>query len=510
VHAFVETPLPPALGSLWSEAQKTFGPSGDGTAPQPRLLHAIREEIPAIVAPVPHLLTLASDRTMQIEQVRTSMRPAYTIIVLDEPYLKNELLPLLASRAFSAAETSDYHVTVRSRVGNREVFSYGPPVQEHSGAPDISLPLLDVRLDTLADLRAAALGGKSEAASSGQPAAGVQIDKRDGPMPQETHRFTFSVIQRQQPAGTANRFAMPGPQWTLEVRHRAGSLEAAVASTRRRNLALSAGVLLLFGASISLLVLSVQRASRLASQQIEFVAAVSHELRTPLAVIRSAGENLADGLVREPVQVKQYGELVRNEGLRLSSMVEQVLAFAGMRGDQRLQLRAAKVSDVITQAIEGSSADLKDAGLNVEVRVPADLPAVNLDVDAVARALINLLTNAAKYGRDGGHVVIAVSLVPARKSQELRISVTDRGPGIADEDLPHIFEPFYRSRSVIASRIHGTGLGLSLVEAIARAHGGWVSVERGIDRGSTFTLHLPFVAAPSGVPAGHQVAASRS
>lgn len=516
---FVETPVAGALASFWSDAQKEFAEARPAHTPS-SWLHAIRDDIPAIVVPVPRLVAFAADQRMRIETLKSLAPRGYTVIVLDEPYITRGLLPELATRAFGASGGSDYHVAVTSRRSNREVFSFGPPVSQTSGKPDIELGLFDVRLDTVADLRVAALGSAKEDNVPPLPFV-IAGRKAEGTPLAETRRFTFSVIQRHAAeqaehagqdgaASSASRFAVPGPQWTLQVRHRAGSLEAAVASTRRRNLALSGGIFVLFATSIALLLLSVQRASRLASQQVEFVAAVSHELQTPLAVIRSAGENLADGLVTGHDQVKRYGALVKNEGLRLSSMVEQVLAFAGMRGERRLHVRPARVGDVVRQAVDSASADLNEAGMAVEIEVPDDLPLVPLDADAVVRALANLLTNAAKYAREGGVVRITAEQARARKGEELRISVIDRGPGIDPEDQPHIFEPFYRARTVIASRIHGTGLGLSLVEAIASAHGGRVSVEPGQPRGSTFTLHLPFVPVDEKVPAGQAVTADRS
>ena len=106
-------------------------------------------------------------------------------------------------------------------------------------------------------------------------------------------------------------------------------------AARRRNLIISSTVLSVLGASVALLVLSTRRAQELARQQMEFVAAVSHELRTPLAVIRSAGENLADGVIKDDEQIRKYGDLVRNEGRRLTEMVEQILEFAGIESGQR-------------------------------------------------------------------------------------------------------------------------------------------------------------------------------
>ena len=125
-------------------------------------------------------------------------------------------------------------------------------------------------------------------------------------------------------------------RWQLLIKHRAGSLEAAVTEARRRNLVISFGILLLLAASVGTIIISTGRAQKLARQQVEFVAGVSHELRTPLAVICSAGENLADGVVEAPAQVSQYGALIRNEGRRLTKMVEQGLGLRARRRDEKL------------------------------------------------------------------------------------------------------------------------------------------------------------------------------
>src|SRR4029453_17532221 len=106
----------------------------------------------------------------------------------------------------------------------------------------------------------------------------------------------------------------------------------------------------------------------------EFVAAVSHELRTPLAVIRSAGDNLAEGVVHDDAQIRKYGALVRSEGRRLTEMVEQILEFSGIRSGQRtLNVAPVRVGEVIEQVIESCDTLIGDAGINVEIDVPADL-----------------------------------------------------------------------------------------------------------------------------------------
>src|SRR5207249_9855818 len=128
--------------------------------------------------------------------------------------------------------------------------------------------------------------------------------------------------------------------WIVRARYRGGSLETIVARSRRRNLAISGGVLELLGAAFALVMAAAQRQRRLARQQMEFVASVSHELRTPLAVICSAGENLADGVVADATQVRRYGSLVETEGRRLAAMVERVLDFAGIASGPPPRARA--------------------------------------------------------------------------------------------------------------------------------------------------------------------------
>ena len=116
-----------------------------------------------------------------------------------------------------------------------------------------------------------------------------------------------------------------GGAWRLVIKHRHGSLEDAVTHIRRHNLAISLGILALLAMTMGLMMVATQRAQRLARQQIEFVAGVTHELNTPLTAIRSAGQNLAAGVVAEPGQVKRYGDLIESEGRRLSDMVGQAL-----------------------------------------------------------------------------------------------------------------------------------------------------------------------------------------
>ena len=284
------------------------------------------------------------------------------------------------------------------------------------------------------------------------------------------------------------------------VTHSSGSLEAAVSSQRRRNLFVSSSVLGLLGASMGLLVLATRRAQRLARQQMEFVAAVSHELRTPLAVIRSAAENLADGVVHDEAQIRSYGELMRTEGRRLTDMVEQILEFAGIQSGQRgFALRPVGVGPLLHDIVSASSGLIESAGLVVEFDIPADLPAVLGDEPALRRAFQNLIDNAIKYGAAGGSIRVSARQTGALVTPKSRgggggdvsITVADRGIGIEAADQARIFEPFYRAADVVAAQVQGAGLGLSLVQRIVVAHGGRVTVKSAPREGSAFTVHLP-------------------
>ena len=200
---------------------------------------------------------------------------------------------------------------------------------------------------------------------------------------------------------------MPEPRggWLVQVVHHGGSLDALVGQTRRRNLGVSFGVLAVLAVSLAVLLVSTRRAQRLATLQMDFVAGVSHELRTPLSVIRSAGENLADGLVSNGEQVRRYGGVVRDEGQRLSQMVEQILGFAGMQsGRAAYDFRPTEIQPVIARALSACEPEIRASGCVVETDVPADLPMVAADATSLAHCLSNLLDqrgHARRRGRDG-------------------------------------------------------------------------------------------------------------
>jgi signal transduction histidine kinase len=284
--------------------------------------------------------------------------------------------------------------------------------------------------------------------------------------------------------------------WQLIVKHRRGGpLGAFGAELRRRDLAISFGVLFLLVLSMAMLIVTSYRAQRLAKLQMNFVTTISHELRTPLTVISSAADNIAHGVVEGKQQLAQYGSVIGNHARQLSGLVEQILLFAATRdGHQRYDSRPLPVSQIIDAALGNTEGLIRTAQVTVEQDIAPDLPQVAGDLPALSQCLQNLITNALKYGKGQPWIGIQARLSEdSIRGREVQISVSDRGMGIDSADLPHIFEPFYRSTAVAAAQIHGTGLGLPLAKSIAEAMRGDLTVKSAPGKGSTFTLHLPCV-----------------
>lgn len=276
--------------------------------------------------------------------------------------------------------------------------------------------------------------------------------------------------------------------WRLSVQHTAGSIDAFARNEFNKSFAIGLGLYLLLVGSIVAIVLSALRSKRVAQRQIDFVSSVSHEFRTPLAVLYSAGENLADGVANDREQVVRYGSLIKGEGRKLSAMVEQILQFAGARsGKRKYNFTVTDVSSIVATAVSECRPFLEEKGFEIEISIDQDLPPLRADAEAMSTALQNLISNSVKYSNGSRWIRVKA----ANGNGTLKLSVEDKGIGIAGDDLRHIFEPFYRSRTVVDAQIHGNGLGLALVKQIAEAHGGKVRAASETGKGSEFTIELP-------------------
>ena len=284
----------------------------------------------------------------------------------------------------------------------------------------------------------------------------------------------------------------PGLQWELVVQHPAGSVEEAMAAWRRRNLAISFGLLGVLAAGMALIFIVARRAERLARLQMQFVSGVSHELCTPLAVINSAAENLHDGVVEDSQQVREYGGMIRDQGRRLERMVDEVLLFAAGKFDRAgIELAPVELAGIVKQSLEVAEPMLRAAGFAVEKEISLDLPIVVADPGAVSKCVENLVSNAVKYAGDKRWVAVRARVAEAERQPEVQISVEDRGIGIPAAELATIFEPFYRVQSVRDGQIRGVGLGLYLVKRLMEGMGGRVSVSSELGHGTFFVLHFP-------------------
>jgi len=208
-----------------------------------------------------------------------------------------------------------------------------------------------------------------------------------------------------------------------------------------------------------------------------FLAGVTHELRTPLTAIRVLGETLAEGRG----ETRGYGTLVARESERLEALVERVLTLT--RVEQCPRFGPVDPAELPRSAVTLVQPRAERRATRIESRLEPDLPECRWDGEAVRRALLNLLDNAVTHGREGGRVEASA----ATSGDEVRLSVEDDGPEIGRTERRRIFGRFERGRT----EAPGTGLGLYLVEEVARAHGGRVDLVTAEGRGSTFTLVLP-------------------
>ena len=383
---------------------------------------------------------------------------SWLIAELDETTIRKQVFPALAARDFPMTGDQNYRVAVVNVPASVPVFSTGKTWTAQD------LETFDYAVDLV-----------------GVPGQFGQIGGigRGGPP---------------RPGGGRGG----GPQGTyvgqglrLLVKHEAGSLEIAVANLRRRNLAISFGILLVLGFGAGLGIVSGHRARALGRQQMEFAAGVSHELRTPLAVIQSAAHNLRAGVVHDREGIEEYATIVQKEARRLSTMVEQVMTYAETQsGRKRYDIASVDLNSVVDRALQNMALPLGDANASVENRIDPQLPAAMGDEVALTQCVQNLLSNALKYGSGNDSVQIEIESEVEPSPGHIRLSVIDHGPGVPPEDERYLFDAFHRGTNA-ATNTPGNGLGLHLVRRMMEAQNGSVMYRRAAGGGASFILTLP-------------------
>lgn len=260
---------------------------------------------------------------------------------------------------------------------------------------------------------------------------------------------------------------------------------------RRRTL--RAVVAPIHGVAESLVLLVLQDLTalrRLESTRRDFVANISHELRTPLASVKALVETLADGAIEDPSVARHFLHQVGEEIDHLTGLVRELLQLSQIESGQ-VSLRREPITPdlLVTPTVERLRAQAERAGLTLTVGPLENLPPVLADPDRIGQVLLNLIHNAIKFTPPGGEVAVTASVT----GEELAVAVRDTGTGIDPDDLPRIFERFYKADKARSSG--GTGLGLAISKHLIGAHGGTLTAENNVQRsGATFTFTLPLAA----------------
>ncbi len=221
----------------------------------------------------------------------------------------------------------------------------------------------------------------------------------------------------------------------------------------------------------------------------DFVANVSHELRTPLSILRGYIETLLDNPKTSREELSRILGVMERHSKRLDLLAQDLLTLAQLESvNPNLQLGNVDLPSFFGEVIRDWEKNLAKKQLNVIVDVPPGFPPIRADRQRVQEALYNLLDNAVKYSREHGEI----RLMARQRDEEIVLSVSDNGIGISKEDLPRIFERFYRvDKARSTESIRGTGLGLAIVKHVAQLHGGHVEAESEIEKGTTIRVVLP-------------------
>jgi signal transduction histidine kinase len=248
------------------------------------------------------------------------------------------------------------------------------------------------------------------------------------------------------------------------------------------------GLSLLLAGGIYLTHRNVSKELALARLKSDFVSNVSHELRTPLSLIRLYAETLELGRISGPEKQQEYYQTIRKESERLTGLINNILDFSRIEaGRKEYDFRETDMKELVRNTLESYRYQIEQSGFTFEEQIDEKVPPLRVDRESIARSLLNLVNNALKYSQDRKY--IGVSLY--RQQSSVKLEVIDHGIGIPQEEQSKIFDKFYRVGDPLVHNTKGSGLGLSLVRHIVKAHGGDVAVDSEPGRGSRFIITLP-------------------
>ncbi|HSG44854.1 MAG TPA: ATP-binding protein, partial [Anaerolineales bacterium] len=237
-----------------------------------------------------------------------------------------------------------------------------------------------------------------------------------------------------------------------------------------------------------LLVQDLTRVRRLETVRRDFISNLSHELRTPLASLKALTETLQDGALDDPPATRRFIDQIQIETDALTQMATELLELSRIEsGRLSLDIKPVSAFELLDSSSKRMQLQVERAGLSLRVECPGDLPKVNIDTQRMEQVLVNLIHNAIKFTKPGGEVLLEA----VAGNGEIRFAVRDTGLGIPADDVPRIFERFYRVDKSRAGS--GTGLGLSIAKHIVEAHKGKIWAESIEGQGSTFFFSIPLV-----------------
>lgn len=220
----------------------------------------------------------------------------------------------------------------------------------------------------------------------------------------------------------------------------------------------------------------------------DFVANVSHELRTPVASIKGYAETLLNGAIDDKDNAQEFLEIINSDSNRLAILINDLLDLSKVEsGELKLELKPINLKDLICKVVSSLKSQAKARSVITHLDVPANIPSVMADEMRIAQVLLNLIDNAIKYNNQNGEIFISVKDI----NGFVQVDIKDTGLGIPENDLPRLFERFYRVDKAHSRELGGTGLGLAIVKHIIQAHNGEVSVTSVLSSGSTFSFTIP-------------------
>ncbi len=278
------------------------------------------------------------------------------------------------------------------------------------------------------------------------------------------------------------------PGLVLAIKYRGTTIEALSQRFLRNSFLILGGLSLVLALGIWHTYRNVSREMAVAKLKSDFVANVSHELRTPLALIRLYAETLELGRLTSPEKHEEYYRIIRKESERLTALINNILDFSRIEaGRKEYDFRNTNLAELVRATLEAYRFQIEQHGFSFQEKIEENVPPVRVDREAIARSLLNLINNAIKYSP--GEKYLGVKLY--RANGTVKLEVEDHGIGIPRGEQSKIFDKFYRAGDPLVHNTKGSGLGLSLVQHIVKAHGGQVSVESAPGKGSKFTIALP-------------------